>query len=318
MKRDIILSIDGGGIRGLIVAVILDWLQERLPLPLSYYIHTAAGTSTGGILAALIRAEERNFTGWYVTHGPVIFSKKKNFTWLRVAASKIGLVGYKYGSAYLHSKLKEATKDLRLSEVDGLILVAQSPRTKKAWIMTSEKAKQDPDYNFLIGDACLATAAAPSYFRAARIKSMAGNEYALVDGGLVAPNPGLVALREYIELHPDCTLLPQIISFGTGPDTEGSDFDGKPALAAVADIIDAQMAGASEVAEAINSTVYKFFHRLDIYTRINPDVTKVGMDDASPEAIKTMLTAGKKCIQDNILTLERIVEVLKSNQAVEA
>ncbi|HDO34610.1 MAG TPA: patatin, partial [Chromatiales bacterium] len=47
-----ILSIDGGGIRGLIPAVLLEWLEARIGRPISETFHLIAGTSTGGILAA--------------------------------------------------------------------------------------------------------------------------------------------------------------------------------------------------------------------------------------------------------------------------
>lgn len=311
MKK--ILSIDGGGIRGLMAAVVLDHLQSRLPLPLSRYFDVVGGTSTGAIIAGLIRAEKTGLADFYRVHGPVIFSKKKPATWLRVQLAKLGLVGYQYGQLYFRQQLKAALGDVRLKDVPPLVSVCQNPADKKAWILTSDKARRDPDYDFALADAVFASAAAPAYFEPARIASAAGNTYSLVDGGLVAPNPALVGLTELVkERGSEITEVPLILSFGTGPDSVGADFSGKPAVLFAADVIDAQMASASEMVESTLGTLFDFFKLTDRYIRINPPVTGLSMDDASLGAIDLLIEAGRQCIRENAEALDRVVQLLQA------
>lgn len=315
MKK--ILSIDGGGIRGLMAAVVLDHLQWRLPLPLSRYFDVVGGTSTGAILAGLIRAEKANLSDFYRVHGPVIFSKKNPSTWIRSQLAKVGLVGYKYGQSYIRQQLRANLGDVRLKDVPPLVSVCQSPGNRRAWILTSDKARRDPDYDFALADAVFASAAAPAYFEPARITSAAGNTYTLVDGGLVAPNPALVGLTELVkERGSEITEVPLILSFGTGPDSAGADFSGKPAVLFAADVIDAQMASSSEMVEYTLGTLFDFFKLTDRYIRINPPVTGLEMDDASPEAIDALIEAGKQCIRENAEALDRVVELLLQAETI--
>ncbi|OZI09344.1 hypothetical protein BWI93_04065 [Siphonobacter sp. BAB-5385] len=215
-KIPVLWTVDGGGMRGYMVAIVHDYLQSKLPRPLSHYITIVAGASTGQGISSLIRAEEKDQQGWYEQHGPLIFTRKKLATRIRVFAGQFGLVGYKYGKAYLHEQLKKAFKGLALSDVRPTLAMAYNPDTDQVWVMSSEKAKLDPDFDFDLADATLGSMAAPTYFEPAEVTSKAGNKYTLIDGGVFAANPTLMTLAEYFKSHKDCKELPYVISWGTG------------------------------------------------------------------------------------------------------
>ena len=56
----LILSISGGGIRGIIPAIILSHIEKHVGKPISKCFDLIAGTSTGGIIATLLSVPENN------------------------------------------------------------------------------------------------------------------------------------------------------------------------------------------------------------------------------------------------------------------
>src|SRR5438128_10159622 len=108
-----VLSIDGGGIRGIIPAVILGELQRRLAKNLYEVFDLIAGTSTGGIIALGIGTRCKkgdsglaqpytpgDLEDLYVKNGPAIF-KKSWFTFLKE------LIRPKYSPRALESTLAQ-------------------------------------------------------------------------------------------------------------------------------------------------------------------------------------------------------------------
>ncbi|PMD94829.1 hypothetical protein BWI97_15640 [Siphonobacter sp. BAB-5405] len=314
-KIPVLWTVDGGGMRGYMVAIVHDYLQSKLPLPLSHYITIVAGASTGQGISSLIRAEEKDQQGWYEEHGPLIFTRKKLATKVRVLLGQVGLVGYKYGKAYLHEQLKKAFKGLKLSDVRPTLAMAYNPDTDQVWVMSSEKAKLDPDFDFDLADATLGSMAAPTYFEPAEVTSKAGNKYTLIDGGVFAANPTLMTLAEYFKSHKGCKELPYVISWGTGAEKgKKSTLVGKMALMMVESIIGIQMSGSFQVVDFIVNLLYWFFDSEERYIRLDFDSPGVKMDDASPETMAKMKAVAEKFIEVNKGKLDQIVERLMSNQ----
>ncbi|MCD7459918.1 Patatin-17 [Datura stramonium] len=117
-----ILSIDGGGIKGIIPATILDFLEGQLQdldsntdARLADYFDVIAGTSTGGILAAMITAPNENnrpfasakeIVPFYFENGPKIFPPGRPFP----------IHGPKYDGKALHQVLQEKLGETRLHQ----------------------------------------------------------------------------------------------------------------------------------------------------------------------------------------------------------
>ncbi|MDR3297407.1 MAG: patatin-like phospholipase family protein, partial [Prevotellaceae bacterium] len=203
-KRKVtILSIDGGGIRGIIPAVILSYIEECLQrktgnskVVLSDYFDMMAGTSTGGILTCFYLLPEglpaKDAVGFYAQYGKSIF-KKHSF-------NPLGLREEKYTQKGLEAALKQTMGDVKLSEVKKRCLItAYDMEQRKAVMFTDKDAAVAGDIrNYYLRDVARATSAAPTYFQPAEVRSLGDAVSHLIDGGIFANNPTLCA---WIEAH---------------------------------------------------------------------------------------------------------------------
>lgn len=230
-KKVRILSIDGGGIRGILPAVTLEYLEQGLrkalraritaDLPaedldngaletaladvrISDFFDLIAGTSTGGILTCLYLcpdpADERHRTydagrikEFYFEHGPSIFHSSV-FSKLRRG---FGYTDEKYDVAPMEEVARQYFQDMELSDLVKPCLVTSYDITdRKAVLFTSAEASNNPIKNFKIRDVVRSTSAAPTYFEPSRVFNDLGAPFELIDGGLYANNPALCAYSE--------------------------------------------------------------------------------------------------------------------------
>lgn len=177
-----VLSIRGGGMRGLAPAMLLSQMEKALGVPLYQHFDLIVGTSTGAILAIAvglgIPAEE--VVKFYVVDGPKIFKRR--------LLHRFGLLGSKYDGKKLQEALDVRFEHKLYSECKTAVSVTTTNvESLKACILRSS------DHNSLkASTAAYCSAAAPTYFDP--FISDTGAYYA--DGGLFANNPALVALHE--------------------------------------------------------------------------------------------------------------------------
>ncbi len=197
----LVLSIDGGGIRGLIPAIVCKALEDTTQKQLCTIFDLLAGTSTGGIialgLAAAIDADK--LVTVYRELGPRIFAKPRS--WLP------SFMHPKYETEGLASVLREQLPARQLRDVTSPVMVTaydllqRQPVVLKSW---------DPDIDFTIREAARATSAAPTYFAPAK----SANGRVLIDGGVYCNNPALLSYIEARRLWPDEQIF--VLSLGTG------------------------------------------------------------------------------------------------------
>lgn len=219
-----ILSIDGGGIRGMIPAVVLQHLEARLGQPIAGAFHMLAGTSTGGVLTTGLSRPDPIPAGklveLYRTRGRDIFDRSpwKSFTSLG------GVIDERYGSDGLRRVLAELLGEARLSDVGhDLLVTAYEIERREPFFFKSWKAHGrhlGPDEtaaarDYLLRDAAHATSAAPSLFEPAVVRSAAGETACLIDGGTFANNPAMCALASARRIYPGADGF-LIVSLGTG------------------------------------------------------------------------------------------------------
>lgn len=206
-----ILSIDGGGIRGVCPAHILSCIKQRLDINIGEHFDMIAGTSTGAIIAAAIACmkDPANVLSLYRDHGPKIFSRRKSF----LPAKYQPAIQTQYNNENLKSVLKNIFEDIKLGEIKiPLLLPATDVGNGGVHVFKSGYSKDfTRDKNVLLRDAILASCSAPTYFNPMKFK-----EYLLADGGLWANNPSLAAVidaqrRLNIKLSDI-----RILSLGTG------------------------------------------------------------------------------------------------------
>lgn len=218
-----ILSIDGGGIRGILPGQILISLEKKLQqksnnphIRLADFFDLLAGTSTGGILTALYlcpdvllpslsplsfgeglglrsRFSAEQAVNLYLENGTAIFTKP----FFKKLTSLFGITDEAFSVAQLETCLKKYFGDLKLSQSrKHCIITSYDIKNRTPFFFRMKRAKEDLDFDFPLWQVARATSAAPTYFEPALIKSFDGNKFPLVDGGVFANNPTLCAYAE--------------------------------------------------------------------------------------------------------------------------
>lgn len=232
-----ILSIDGGGMRGIIPSVILSKLSAMLSeygdeRPLYSHFDLIAGTSTGALIALALTmpngktglecedkaplwtrggyimpgSDPDAFVSLYRDRGPEIFPKTQNFKSLLypILTDKYEAKPYErfLSSAFMDSELSDAlvpTAAIAYSTTDDSIY------TMRSW----------DSHGLLSREAARASSAAPMYFPPAEIRERdTGISRTLIDGGVAANNPALIAYSEARKLYPDAAEY-RILSLST-------------------------------------------------------------------------------------------------------
>lgn len=220
-----ILSIDGGGIRGLIPAVWLEKLEEDLDEPLSKHFDLIAGTSTGAILAAGISAEipASKLANLYKKMGSEVFPRP-GFT-----RDPLAFLEYFIKPKYEDRPLGELLRDhfvdrgaepIKLCDLNTNCMIVsydalgRRPRIFCSW--------DDQDRQLTLWDVCKGSCSAPTYFPA-HIMEIDNCKCPIIDGGVVANNPSSLALAHAVKLNrsSNLTALEKVkdiflLSLGTG------------------------------------------------------------------------------------------------------
>lgn len=193
-----ILSIDGGGIKGLYSAVILADFEEKYG---SIYKHfdLICGTSTGGIIALGLASgvPAKDIVDLYKYKGKQIFPSaniiSKSFNTFKQA-----LVKSKYSEKALKEELREVFGEKKVKDCLTNVLIPTSNITKGTpCVIKSDHSKElGRDGNHLLVDVALATSAAPTYFPVQTIETMPDPTDQFSDGGLYANNPSLYGIQE--------------------------------------------------------------------------------------------------------------------------
>lgn len=271
-----VLSIDGGGIRGILPAKILSKIEfNHGSIPNTFDL--IAGTSTGGILAlgVGIKVFEKelykaaDIVKMYENEGNRIF-KKSLFSKIK------NLFSSKYSNDNLRAVLFEYFGEFKLKNA-GTKLMCTSYDTSIGYPVFFKSWKDD---DVTLVDACLATSAAPTYFIPHEYKNMS-----LVDGGVVANNPAMCAYIEARKLWPNDEI--KVLSISTGGSGPMITYDQakKMGLAqwagSAVDII--MDAGLDTVSYQLDKLLGDNFLRIDF-----PFLPKIMLDDCSQQAIELM------------------------------
>jgi patatin-like phospholipase/acyl hydrolase len=214
-----VLSVDGGGIRGLIPAMVLADLEERTGKRAAELFDLVAGTSTGGIIAlALTVPGEDGRPRWtandlvdlYLTEGPRIFHHSIG----QMLESGLGLLDEKYDAQPLTEALEQYLGDAMVSQaVTDVMVTSYDLEHRKPFFFKTDRAKLKPEHDWLMREAARATSAAPTYFEPEKLTAD-GEVFALCDGGVFANNPAMSAYAEARRRHPRAQI--RLVSLGTG------------------------------------------------------------------------------------------------------
>lgn len=293
-----VLSLTGGGFRGLYSARVLQELEQNAGRPIGQCFDLIAGTSIGGILALAV-AFERPMDAVicaFRESGPKIFPPKGNLA---------GLLSSRYDTTPL-CEVVDAILPTGATLADArhpLVIPALNLTTGKQQILkTRHNAEWTRDSKYAIREVALATAGAPIYFPIASLDNQL-----FADGGLFANAPDLVALHEANKFFGQPDSAVRMLSVGTLSSTYALPASTTrkrgvwqwlrpPQFPLIQTILAAQQQFSLQIVE----------HRLgDNFVRIDgqpPDAVMrdVGLDKASLESQEVLLGLAAKHVTDAI------------------
>ncbi|MGA1820746.1 MAG: CBASS cGAMP-activated phospholipase [Thermoplasmatota archaeon] len=226
-----VLSIDGGGIRGIIPSIVLKDIEEITGDRITDLFDLIGGTSTGGLIAlGLTKPDEKGRPEFkakqimelYEKNGRRIFHRS---IW-RKLESAWSLLDEKYSPHGIEEVLDEYFGETRLKEaLKPVIIPAYEIESRSAWFFRSERAKSSISYDFPMKTVARAASAAPTYFEPAKLVTEDKVDYyALIDGGVFANNPALCTYVEARTVFPEATDF-LFLSLGTGELTRRISYD---------------------------------------------------------------------------------------------
>jgi uncharacterized protein len=299
-----VLSIDGGGIRGLIPALVLAEVERRSGRRTFELFDLIAGTSTGGILACALCAPDplpaEQLVAIYEEEGPSIFDRSLE---QRIRSAE-GLLDEKYDSAALDRALERFLSDKRLAEAKPELLVpAYNMGEPGPYFFKSRKAREEGE-DFPLSVVARATSAAPTYFEPFPLA-----DRALVDGGVFAANPAMCAFAEVLRFHPAAEIV--LLSLGTGERTRKrsfADIEDWGLLEWARPIIDVVFDGVSDAVD------YQLRHALGEgrYWRLQAELTRASddLDDATEPNLRELRTHAEELIAARSADIDAVIAAL--------
>ncbi len=314
-----VLAIDGGGIRGIIPAMILAEIEKTAQKPISQLFDLIAGTSTGGILGLALTKPNaegapaysaRDMINLYEQEGANIFSRD---AFHRVTS--IGnIVDEKYPSKGIDSVLEKYFGEARLKDsLTDVLVISYEIERRIAWFFKSMKAKLNPDSDdYKMADVARSTSAAPTYFEANRVNVKTEAEYyAFIDGGVFANNPAMCAYVEAKNKYPDGDKI-LLVSLGTGMRTEPISYDSaknwglakwaQPLLGVVFDGVDNTVDYQLKTLLSGTSDYFRFQTRLDEGSD--------AIDNVDPKNLRDLKLLAERLIREEEFNLKTLCQRL--------
>ncbi|KAI9201251.1 hypothetical protein LWI28_020742 [Acer negundo] len=295
-----VLSIDGGGIRGIIPSTILAFLESELQkldgeeARLADYFDVISGTSTGGLVTAMLTTPNdqnrplfaaKDIKDFYLQNCPQIFPQDNTTTYLPFSKMFKSLAGPKYDGKYLHSLVREKLGSVRLHQtLTNVVIPTFDIKKLQPIIFSTYDVKKNPSIDALLSDISIATSAAPTYlpacnFETEDISTGKVRTFDLIDGGTGSPKTE----EKYDALKSGkWGLLGWLTSEGSNP------------------LIDVFMQSSSDMIDFHVSTVFQALHSEENYLRIQDDTlsrNESSVDIATKEDLDSLVRVGEKLLK---------------------
>ncbi|OMO56727.1 Patatin/Phospholipase A2-related protein [Corchorus capsularis] len=339
-KMVTVLSIDGGGIRGIIPGTLLAFLESKLQeldgpnARIADYFDIIAGTSTGGLVATMLTApnkennqqpmyKAKDINDFYLEHCPKIFPQD----------SADGSKGPKYDGKYLRTLLNELLEDITVNQtLTNVVLPTFDIKLLQPVIFSTNDAKVNSWKNVRLADACIGTSAAPTLLPPHRFETTDSDEkihtFDLIDGGVAANNPTLIAISqvwlgmikkqnaEFKYKGPlDSKILVLSLGTGTSP-TNPPKYNAEMAsnwsmsdwvfLNGNTPLLDVSWQASSDMVDFHVSAVFQCSNSIENYLRIQDD-TLTGdastADIATEENLQNLVEIGNKLLKKRVSKL---------------
>jgi patatin-like phospholipase/acyl hydrolase len=315
--RKFVLSLDGGGIRGIVPGVVLAAIEKRTGKRIGQLFDLVSGTSTGGILAlgcAVPGADGKtpkyaatDLLKLYTEHGGTLFTH-------HLLEKVEALAHPKYRAGPIEELLQSYFGAAMMSQgVTELAVTSYDIYASRPFFFKRRYPLEDPAWDCEMWKAARATSAAPTFFPALHLDPFPTKEpdtqHELVDGGVFANNPAVCAYVEALELWPGVTDV-VVCSVGTGVKRgrartdlhDAGELKWAPAVLdtvfdAVADAVDYQMVRIGG----------------DRWHRFQPEIPadmNAAMDDAGSQQLQKLTDLGHQLVERRSNDIDRLCALL--------
>ena len=328
MSRTRILSIDGGGIKGIVPAVVLLHLEKLLKQlsknqnsRIHDYFDLFSGASTGAIIIAGLLSPDKNnhpkyspeeILDLYLENGHIIF----NSSFFQEIKSVSGIVNVKYDPEGLESVFEKyfGKSELKSLLKPSLIPVYDLSRGKN-YFFRQQKALTSPRHNFYVKDLLRGATSALSYFPPAQISTVNDREHrCFIDGGVFANNPALSAYAEFryhnSNLHAKDTMM---LSLGTGRKTTNLDCEVTANWGAAEWLYQGSYLTSNAVASASDYQLNAVYDNKPNYLRLDAsfdDEQSSSMDNTDKEYLDYLISLGESIVKEKQSEINSFAEEL--------
>ena len=300
-----VLSIDGGGIRGIIPAMVIASIEKKMGKPAQALFDLMVGTSTGGILALGLsrpgsgrqaQFSARRVVKLYEEQGGKIFE----YSLWRKLRTVGGILEEAYSHEVLEGILGKYFAGATLGDCEVPTMVTSYDIQNRRTVFL--KSWHADHQSLLCRDAARATSAAPTYFEP---KPLDTGDVAsvLIDGGIFMNSPSVSAYAEARKLFPEDPIA--VLSLGTGELTRPIAFAEARTWGSalwVMSLLDCMFDGVSKAADhQMQLFLGERYQRLQTTLETASD----DMDDASEENIRNLKNTARELINSNESVLER-------------
>lgn len=332
-KKIFILSLDGGGIRGIIHAHVLSRFENLFRRKTAKIFSLAAGTSTGSIVAAGIGVPNpkkptkplysaQDILKLYLDERYNMFEKHGI---RKQISTGNGAFGPRYSVAKMEETLRRHFGQRRLSDmlIPTAIPALEVLSGKGPKVFSSISARNKPERDYTIWEVLRASTAAPSYFESKQLLEDASGENQdkvlnFWDGGLFAHNPSEIALLEARKSFPETPIEDFIlVSIGTGDKkTEIDQVETKRIGLANggSKIFDAMMSAQNEW---VHKKMKKLLKGNYVRLQVDLDADSISMDNLTSDYLESLYFATEKMLEENnetILRLKNLWDIQKGRK----
>ncbi|XP_058089061.1 patatin-like protein 2 isoform X2 [Magnolia sinica] len=267
----------------------------------------------------------KDIKDFYIEHSPKIFPQSSGLLGSAKKTLK-AVLGPRYNGKYLHNIIRQTLGETRLHQtLTNAVIPTFDIKLLQPTIFSTYELKSNPSLDALLSDICIATSAAPTYLPAYYFENKDSQEnvreFNLIDGGVAANNPTLVALsevtREIFAGNPD--FFPTkpmdygkflVISLGTGSHKKELKYDAKAAgkwgilgwlvNGGSTPLVDVFTQASVDMVDIHISVVFQALHSESKYLRIE--------DDKLTGNVSSVDIATKKNLEDLVKTGEALLK----------
>jgi patatin-like phospholipase/acyl hydrolase len=306
-----ILSISGGGIRGIVPAHVLKYFEEKSRKPISELFDVIMGTSTGAIASVILTVPNAHQKPRY-TAGDLIdfYSKdgKKIFynPWYHRILTLDGLLGPKYKTTSRYEVLNKYLQDTHFDDLlSNVVIPAYAIDIEKPILFFNWNKAKTENTNYVVTNLLMGAISPPGLFPSVVFGSK-GKRYDLADGAIYVNNPDLAATLTAMYLYPNKKYI--LVSLGTGTVDEALSTRNTVAWGMFQwsrNILSLLMTSSMKFNDLILSELFPF--HLDMY-HFNPKMGlfNFSLDNVSDWNIAKLNKEGKRVIRKNQVELDEL------------